>query len=261
MNLILVMIIIVILVIINFLRYKYNSLADEITNVKWYRYNFNNNGLYDVLEFTNGNINVYLPTDMNVENEFDGCTKYTFDKKDNSIKLDCKKDIKITEHDKNKLVLSIDNKKYVYFRNVDDSLNYEFELYFEKSMIDYKKEKEQVTEIIQINEEKLYEIIQSDEYSKVVFIGDKCTSVDCVLALDVVEKWISLSSNVYYYDVNELNNGIINYINKINNSSYNKDYYNNIYPRIIIFKNNKIVDQYEIKCNGFNCSKYYKNEF
>ena len=77
-----------------------------------------------------------------------------------------------------------------------------------------------------------------------------------------MEKWITATENVYFYDVNDLNDKMLSYINSINNSIDNDiSFYNNIYPRVIISKKGKIIDFYEIKCRGFNCIKYYKNEF
>ena len=106
------------------------------------------------------------------------------------------------------------------------------------------------------------EVIIGEDYSKIVFIGNKCTSVDCVLGLDVMEKWISTTENVYYYDVNDLNRDLLNRLNRIDSSLETKyDFYNDIYPLVVIFNSGKLIEKYYINCDGFNCSKYYKNEF
>ena len=260
LGVIIFMLFIVILVVISFFRYKYNSIENDLINNKWYKYNYKN-GYYDILTFSNGKVSLIKPTEINEPSLFDYCTKYSYDKKNKKYKLDCNVDLRILSVDKEKLVIQSNNKKHFYFNNIEDSLNYEFESYYNKSMVDYKKEKEQVMDYSKINEEKLIESIQSNEYSKFVFIGDKCSSVECILAFDIMEKWINMSGDVYYYDANEVSNDVISLINKISKKEYDINYFNGIYPRVIVTNNSKIIEQYEIKCEGFNCNKYYKNEF
>ena len=78
----------------------------------------------------------------------------------------------------------------------------------------------------------------------------------------VMEKLISTTEDVYYFDVEELNEKLIKYLNTLNDKVLNDiNFYNNVYPKVIISKNGKIIDFYELKCNGFNCTNYYKNEF
>ena len=255
-----IMIFLIVVMIINILKYNYLSLDKQIQNTTWYRYNYTN-GLYETLYLKDNNIEYFKPTSTNNTNSLDKCTKYSFNKKNNTLKLNCNKVIKVVSYDKDYLSIDFDGKNEKFFTNIEDSLNYEFEVYFQKSITDYKKEKSQVKDISKINELKLYEVLRDDEYSKIVFIGNKCTTIDCVLLLDIMEKWVSTNENIYYFDVNELNDRIITYINKINNSNYTYNYFDNAYPRIIVSKNNKLVEEYEVKCTGFNCTKYYKNEF
>ena len=255
-----IMIFIIILMVIKVLRYNVLSIDNKIQDITWYRYNFNN-GLYETLYIKNGTIKYFKPTGTNNTNSLDNCTKYNYDKNKKRLKLNCDKDIKVVSYEKTYLAIDFDGKLEKYFTNIEDSLNYEFEAYFQKSMTDYKKERNQVTEVSKINEDKLYEVLKEDEYSKIIFIGDKCSTVECTLVLDIMEKWISTNQNIYYFDINNLNDNIIKYINKISNNNYTIDYYNGAYPRVLLSKNNKIIDQYEVKCTGFNCTKYYKNEF
>ena len=238
-----------------------SSIDERIFDVEWYHYN-HNNGYYDIIKFTKDNVEFTKPMNVNEVSAYDGCKKYTYDRKNNLLSLDCKKQIKFIETSDNKILLEIDGKATSFFKNAEDSINYEFESYYGKNIVEFKKEKAQAKDFIKINSKKLNEVINSSDFSKIVFIGDRCTSVDCALGLDVMEKWISTTENVYFYDVNELNNDILNRLNGINNElkkDYN--YYNNIYPLVLIFKESKLVDNYYINCNGFNCSKYYKNEF
>ena len=255
-----IMIFIIVLMIINIFKYNYLSIDKKIQNKTWYRYNYTN-GLYESLYLKDGTIEYFKPTATNNTNSLDNCTKYTFNKKNNTLELNCNKKIKINDYKEDYLSLDFDGKNEKFFSNIEESLNYEFEVYFQKSITDYKKEKNQVTAISKINENKLYEVIKNKEYSKVVFIGNKCTSIDCTLILDIMEKWISTNENIYYFDVNDINNNVINNLNKINNLDITYNYFDSSYPRIIVFNNNKVVDKYEVKCTGFNCNKYYKNEF
>lgn len=261
MNIIGFMVMVLVIIMMYFFRFYSNTIPEEIMNIDWYHYNINN-GYYEKIIFNSDKIKYYRPSNIKDLNEYDICSKYSFNKKTNQIKMDCNKNIKLVKNNIDNILLNIDGKSYSFFKNVDESINYEFKNYYQKSIIEYKKEKDQVKELVQINEKKLFEVIKQDEYSKIVFIGDKCSSVDCVLALDIMEKWVSKAENIYYYDVNALNSNTISNINKIDKLLLNDiDFYNNIYPRVIITKNNKMIDTYEIKCNGFNCSTYFNNEF
>lgn len=258
-NVILLLIIVVIIVV--FSRSKLNSIDDNIYDINWYHYN-HNSGYYDVIKFTKDSVSYTRPMNINEVSSYDSCKKYYYDRKNNILSLDCKKQIKFVEVKDNKLTLEIEDRTITFFKNINDSLNYEFESYYGKSIVEFKKEKEQAKDFIKINSKRLNEVINSSEFSKVIFIGDKCTSVDCALGLDVMEKWISTTENVYYFDVKDLNKDLLNRFNKINSElETDINYYNNIQPLVLIFKENKLVDGYYINCNGFNCNKYYKNEF
>ena len=103
------------------------------------------------------------------------------------------------------------------------------------------------------------EVISEKENSTVILFGSNCSSIECTLFLDILEKWIATNEKLYYVDVETFTDKEMESIsNKVNNFNVNKEYYNDIYPRIILFKENKILDQYQIKCKGFNCSKYIK---
>ena len=248
---------VIVLTIINVFKYSLIGIDSSLSGKVWYRYNYNN-GLYETLEFKDNEINYFKPTGTNNINSLDSCTKYNYNKTNNTIELNCKKNIHIISYDKNSLTLEFDSKSEKYFTDIEDSLNYEFENYFNKSIVDYKKERQQVTDFSLINQNKTIEVIKNNEYSKIIFIRDNCTSINCVLALDIMEKWISTNENIYYA---KINNNIINYLNSINNNKYDLNYFDNGYPLVLVTKNNKVVDEYYIKCTGFNCNNYYKNEF
>ena len=89
-------------------------------------------------------------------------------------------------------------------------------------------------------------------------MGSKCSSVDCLASYDVIEKWLTVSTNTYYINSDELNINITTMLNKINNAfSKEVDFYNEAYPKVIITNGGKIIDSYLIKCHGFNCSAFY----
>ena len=174
-----VMIFIIVLMIINVLRYNYLSIDKSIQGVTWYRYNYIN-GLYETLYFKDGKIKYFKPTSLNNTNSLDNCTSYSFNKKTNTLKLNCNKEIRIVSYDKDYLSLDFDRKNEKFFTNIDDSLNYEFEVYNQKSITDYKKEKSQVTEISKINEKKLIEVLKdNDEYLEFCYNNDFLTSRMC----------------------------------------------------------------------------------
>lgn len=255
------LIIIVVIFIVVFSRAKLNKIDENIYNKNWYHYN-HNTGFYDVINFNKNKISLNKPINSNDATNYDYCRKYTYDRKNNILNLDCNKQIKIIDINDDMINLEMDDRNYVFFTNIEESLNYEFDSYYSKSMVEYKKEKSQAKDFIKINSKKLMEVINGEDYSKIVFIGNKCTSVDCVLGLDVMEKWISTTENVYYYDVNDLNRDLLNRLNRIDSSLETKyDFYNDIYPLVVIFNSGKLIEKYYINCDGFNCSKYYKNEF
>lgn len=248
----------IIFAIINFFVFGFNSLDKKIINKKWYHYDYTT-GYYDILQINKDSISYNSSTQ---ENEYNNCHLYTFDKKKDIINLDCKKQIKIYKSTKNTLEIKVEEYDKVFFDNIDDSINYEFKNYYGKSIVDYKNEKSQVMEYSKINEERLLSILKEKNNTKIVFMGNNCTSVDCILALDIMEKWIIKSPNVYFFDSNDLNIELLSKMIKIiPDIPQNIDFYNGIYPRVLIVKSKEIINTYEVSCKGFNCSNLYKNEF
>ena len=247
--------------IIVFSRSNVSSIDNNIYNKKWYHYN-HISGYYDSIYFENEKITYNKPMNINTSSSYDNCKKYKYNSKSNLLSLDCGKIIKIIEIKDNKMILEIDDRTTIFFDNIEDTLNYEFETYYGKSIVEFKKEKSQAKDFIKINSKKLVELINNKDYSKIVFTGNKCTSVDCTIGLDILEKWISTTENVYYIDVDDLDKDTLNKLNKVDSELDNNiNYYNDIYPLVLIFKEGKLIDHYYINCDGFNCNKYYKNEF
>lgn len=255
---IIVVISLIILAIINFFVFGFNSLNGDIVNKKWYHYDFST-GYYDLLEISKDKIEY---KNFSSKKTYDNCTIYNYDKKKNTLNLDCGEKIEIYKVGKNNIELKIEDYDKVFFDNDEDSLNYEFKNYFGKNIVDYKDEKSQITEYSKINSDKLISLIKENGYSKIVFMGDKCTSIDCILALDIMEKWVIKNSNVYFYDSTQMDNSLMTTISKtLKGFNNNPEFYNGVYPKVLIVKNNKIIDSYDIKCSGFNCNSLYKNEF
>ncbi len=252
---VMVIIFLIVLAIINFFVFGFDTINNIILNKEWYHYDYTT-GYYDILKIDKDNINYYNP---NTKDNYENCYKYSFDKKKDIINLNCGKKIEIKKISSNSINLVIDGYDRTFFNNVDDSLNYEFKKYFGKTIVDYRDEKSQVTEYSKVNSDKLISIIKEDNYSKIVFIGNNCTSVDCVLALDVMEKWIIKNPNVYFFDSNEIDNNLITKIENLkSNIITDKYFYNGIYPKVLIVKNGKLIDSYDIKCSGFDCNNLYK---
>ena len=200
----------------------------------------------------------YRPSSENYTNQYDKCGNYRYNKKKKTIILDCNKEIVIKSSDKDKLTLLIDGEKNVFYTNIDDSLNYEFNKFYGKSMSEYKKSESQVVDLIKLPINSLINTIREKEDAKIIFMGSKCSSVDCLASYDAIEKWLTVSTNTYYINSDELNINITTMLNKINNAfSKEVDFYNEAYPRVIITNGGKIIDSYLIKCHGFNCSAFY----
>ncbi len=253
-----VIISLIILAIINFFMFGFNSIDSKILNKNWYHYDYTT-GYYELLIINKDKIEY---KSNNSQIDLSDCNTYNYDKKKNLIEMNCGKNLEIRKIKSNSLETKIDIYDKVFFDNIEDSMNYEFKNYFGKSIIDFKDEKKEVTEYSKIDSEKLLKLMKEKGYSKIVFMGNNCTSLDCILALDIMEKWIIKNPNIYFFDSNELNNSTINdlskYISDIDKDIY---LYNDISPRVLIIKNGKIIDKYNIKCNGFNCKGLYKNEF
>ena len=252
------MIVIIIVTLFVLIKYYPITVENKVKLKKWYNYE-TSTGYYNTIYFEDNKVTYNKPSNTNVRGKYDYCNKYTYDKRKRIFNLNCGEKIVLDSVSDKKLVLILNNKKKVFYDTPEKSLNYEFENYFNKSISEYKLEMQQNIELITVNYERMLEIIAEKENSTFVFIGDNCSSIDCSLFLDVLEKWISTNERLYYIDISKLDNKQIDKLSKtIKDFNTEKSYYNDIYPRIVIYKNNNVIDQYQINCNGFNCSKYIK---
>ncbi len=244
--------------IFNFNRYSSKTLDKRIFNRDWYYYDYST-GYYDKLYLTENKVTFTIPNEK-VNTQYSKCKNYSFDKRTNTIKLDCNLNLQIKEVTESYITLNMNNKIVKYFSNPDDALNYRFELYYGQNIVSYKKEKSQALNYININQNKLKELYNDNEFSKVVFLGNKCTSIDCTLFLDVLEHWLTKDNNIYYIDSDQLTTTTIKELNKLN-SKFSDDLlsYNDVYPKIMIIGNKQVVDEYSVKCTGFNCEQYIKD--
>ena len=78
----------------------------------------------------------------------------------------------------------------------------------------------------------------------------ECTVTDIIPYID----------NIYYIDSNQLTTTTIKELNKLN-PKFSNDLlsYNDVYPKIMIIGNKQVVDEYLVKCTGFNCEQYIKD--
>ncbi len=229
----------------------------NLLNTKWFHYDYKT-GYYEVFYLDENALMYYYPNSDNKTGEYSFCKKYKYNRINNTISFDCGKKIHIKEVNKNYLVIDLDSKELSFYKNIFSSINHEFNKYFNMNMNDYKKKNAQALEIIKINKDEIYTIIKDEDYSKIIFMGDKCDTISCILINDVIEKWISFSKNIYFVDSNSLDLDFLKNLNKNNNNfSLNIDDYNDNYPTIYVIGKNTIIDKYNIKCSGFNCSMYY----
>lgn len=242
---------IIVLISISIL-YVFNNgkISDDILNKTWYKYNYKT-GYYDIININSNTFSYIIPSNNNETNSYYKCTKYNYDSKNKKIKLNCNKSIIIKEINDNYIVLNIDNSDNYFYLSNTDSLNHEFNNVFNKSINEYKKSKDSVLGLIKVSTKKINEIYNDNEYSKIIFMGNNCTSVECTLGLDVIERWINFDNNVYYIDSSNFNNNDYKLLSKIG------DDFNDVYPSVYVIKNKKVIDKYRIKCSGFDCSMYY----
>lgn len=235
--------------------FKYNSIDNIILNKKWYHYD-STTGYYDIF-FINDNNLIYSKYINLTDSMYNSCFKYDYDKKNKVIKSNCGLTIKIKSFNEDKITLIINNEELIFFTSIDQSYNNEFYDKYKLSVSEYKKEKSNIIDIIAIQSKKIKEIYLNNDEFKLIFSGNNCINKECTLALDVYEKWYSLSNGLYYVDSDKLTNSILKELNKLDsNFSTNMQDYNSNYPTVYIIKN-KIIDKYQIKCSGLDCSSYY----
>lgn len=237
--------------------FNLNNINNKLLNNKWYHYDYKD-GFFDIVYFDGKGLIYNIPNDENITNEYSFCKKYKYNKINKKFTFDCGKTITVKEVSNNNLKIIINSKEIDFYTNIEDSINHEFKKYYNLSTDEYAKNNKQALDIIKISNEEITSILNEEDYSKIIFLGSNCNSISCVLIKDIIEKWISFSKNVYYVDSNSLDNDLLIKLNNINNNfETSKANYNDIYPVVYVVSNNKIIDKYQIKCKGFDCSNYY----
>lgn len=251
---ILSMIVLILVSVFYYKKYYYDTIDISIMNKKWYKYD-PITGHYESLYFKNNEF-TYNTADEN--NEYSNCSKYTYDKKNKVFNLDCGNQIKINSIKNNKLILTFNKNRQIFYNNINDTLNYEFESFYKKNLSEVKKELDRVKQLVKINYNSLLEILSSEEISKIYIIGNNCSSIDCTLVLDTMEKLISKNNNIYYLNINSLTDMELKYLNNITNNTFkdDRDYYDDIYPKVLVVSKSLVVDEYDFICEGLKCNKY-----
>ena len=235
--------------------FSLKTMDYNLFNKKWYHYDYKN-GYFDMIYFDENGFEYYKPNDENITNEYSFCYNYKYNKFNKKIKLDCGKQIDLIKIDSDILKINIDGKEMFFYTNIKDSIKYEFKKYYSINIDEYKNK--QALDIIKVESDEIFNIINEDDYSKIIFVGNNCNTISCILVNDVIEKWISFSKNIYYIDSDSLNDEILFKLNKITNKfSININDYNDIYPIVYVVNKNNVIDSYRIECNGFDCSNNY----
>lgn len=241
LNFFLILVIVCCIIYLN----KLNPFSEEIYNKIWYNYNYKN-GFFETFKIEKDLI--YLNTK---DDSYKDCKKYKYDQNKNTFKLECGKSIEIKGLVSNKLYLKYADQEKVFFNSMEDTINYEFENYFEMSINEYKKEKSQVKDLIKINFESFNSFINEKEQFILIIETNNCINIECILINDIIEKWITKSKNIYYINIDDLdlnnNKKIKNLLSK-NNIIYNEE---STFPQII-----KKDETVEFVCDGFDCRKW-----
>jgi len=237
-----VLIMIILAIICFVLIINSNSVEKNIKNKKWYNYN-KETATYNVLEIKNHKLTLLMDNE-----DFSKCTRYRYNSTDKSLIMNCEEKIIINEYKENYLVLSINDKEMKFYTTTDETLNYEFEKFYEKSILEFKNERKQILQLLKID----YNNIPEDENLIIVFNNDMCNNIECVLIMDILEKWHVESNNVYIISLNDINKNELNEINNKFNINLKID---NNYPYILT-KSNENYNFEEFKCNDLYCSNW-----
>lgn len=234
---------------------SYNKVNTDIYDINWYRYD-QNTGYYDIFKINRNEFSYYSSNEQ-ILKKYNNCTSYNYDKRNSTLKLNCNKDIKIVKIYETMIILNINNKDYYYFKNIDDSINYEFKKYYNMSITEYNNKNKLVKELIKIDYSKIDSIYNSSSNSYLIISGNNCSNIECSIISDVLEKWVIKNENIYYFDSSNIsskeNKTLYNYVKSFDEDMNN---FNSSYPIILNMSSKKVADAFYFKCNGFNCNKY-----
>ena len=157
LSIIFLMIVIILITLFVLNKYNKKSIENNILDNKWYSYD-NTTGFYDIISFEDGKFLYNKSSSSSKDGVFDSCTKYYYNKFNRSISLDCGIVFEVENFGSSKMSLWVNDRKKTFFLEPNDSLNYEFENYYNYSISEYKKDKKQNTELIKIDTNRLIEV-------------------------------------------------------------------------------------------------------
>lgn len=235
--------------IIGYKNKPHNTPKKEILNTTYYKYN-TEIGTYEELKINEKDI-YYKGETLNLNS----CKNYEYDKKTETLKLDCNKSFKIISSLDDMLVIEINNQNNYLYKDKEKSLSGEFQRKFGLSIDAYKISGETYLKEIEIDTKKLTNILKKQETSFIYIKGNNC-NLECTLFNKELNKFSS-TDNIYYLDIDKLKNEDLEEINNLNNSSLTIEELNKDYPQVLIIQNQKIKELLKIEGNGFNYSKYH----
>ena len=139
----LILILIGISIILGIYLFSITPLDNNIINKNWYSFNIKTRNI-DKININNQNIDININNNLN-------CKKYNYNNRNKTLHFDCNLLIKIKNIKENQLVLDINSKEKNFFLTPEESINYEFEKYFGKTISEFEKYYSQSKEIIKID--------------------------------------------------------------------------------------------------------------
>lgn len=226
-----------------------DEINEKLLNTEYYRYN-QLNGNYDTFKITKNKIK-YTGDYLDLQN----CSKYTYTDATGIVKLDCNKAFRIAASTDDFIVINANNENLYFYKEKEKSLNGEFQRKYQMSIESYRLNGERELSEIEINIEKLKELLLSDESSYIYVKGDNCKN-ECTF-YNREFKNFSDKNNLYYIDSTKITKDDIISIRE-NNEEFpeNLEVYNNTYPVVFIIQNKKLNNILKIEGAGFDYSRY-----
>ena len=103
--------------------YNENAYINNFVNKKWY--SVLNNDMYEMVEFTSSKVVNYIYYDR-IDNvgTFSGCNVFIYTLQNDTFKVLCDQNkvlkVKVLGYNDNKLVLSINNNKHIYYSSLEN---------------------------------------------------------------------------------------------------------------------------------------------
>lgn len=210
------------------LNYKKLDLPSEnILNSTFYKYN-TSSGLYESIKLDSKKV-TYIGEELDLK----GCSSYNYTSVSSIVKFTCGRAFRIIADTNEVLAINMNDNNYYFFKNKENSFEYEFNKQFGMTYSEYKSNK--LNKEKEINEEKLNELIDESNTSYVYIKNNKC---DYTCAL-IEEKLNSLNNSYYINLENITREDLLNNVSESNKP-------------IILTLGNKYVKKTTINIKGFN---------